>query len=365
MWDTHTPAAIDQRLRAVSFDAELAFVDQVQSFQPQLDSLVLSYVMRAFESIDLHCDDLPGFADIEVCRRMLDERGVPCAKFWWLQLLAKIAVTHQCRRCDVHEMMRELHKSLPFYEIELSLIRRVGEQLPTLFTSEGTSTIVQLLFADDVMSRWYTDGVTYRVFNALACQAVRFGLDLRQSEPLRVLEVGAGTGGLTSHLLKLFDSARTQYVFTDVGAYFLRSGRRRFADFPFVQFQVFDLERPGNEQGFEDDPFDIVIANNVIHDTRNIAFTLSNITQLMKPRGLFLMLELTDPQIWWHMCFGSLEGWWRFKTDPDDPREELMLLKTDEWLDALSLAGFSQTAVLSDQLRRDFANRLFLSQIER
>ena len=70
------------------------------------------------------------------------------------------------------------------------------------------------------------------------------------------------------------------------------------------------------------DSFDLIVANNVIHDTRNVRDTLRHVARLLAPGGLLLMLELTDPQIWWHMCFGSLEGWWRFKSDPTDHRQD-------------------------------------------
>ncbi|MCG8651281.1 MAG: hypothetical protein MI861_15690, partial [Pirellulales bacterium] len=96
--------------------------------------------------------------------------------------------------------------------------------------------------------------------------------------------------------------------------------------------------------------------------TKNIAFTLSNLARTLVPGGMMLMVELTDPQTWWHMCFGSLEGWWRFKSDPTDPRQDLMLMKRERWMECLAEAGFSQTAVISDHLPFDFANRLFLSQ---
>ncbi|MDP7016063.1 MAG: class I SAM-dependent methyltransferase [Pirellulaceae bacterium] len=307
------------------------------------------------------------------------ELNLPQAKVWWVQLLAKIAANAEktpadtghadTMPADTEQLADHLRRELPFYDIELTIITRVGGNLARLIQCEGTSEIIRTLFADDLMTRWYTESVTHRIFNSLARETVRLLTEQTQSKPtqskpLNVLEVGAGTGGLTSHILDIFDPHSTSYQFTDVGAFFLRSGRRRFANYPFVEFATLDLERRCGEQGFADGSCNLVIANNVIHDTKNLRFTLRNVAQVLAPGGYLLMIELTDPQIWWHMCFGSLDGWWRFKSDPGDDREDLMLLKVEQWYEVLAESGFHQTAVLSDALDIDFANRAFLSQVD-
>lgn len=365
MWDNLTPSAVDQHLKTLSFDEERALVERVQRLQPDIDQLVASYAMQGFEAVGIAADELAELADEDSCCEKLQEKRVPLEKRWWMQLLAKIVMDSGCPKAEIDKLTDRLWGELPSYHIELTLMRRVGERLLRLMTSDGTSEIVQTLFADDIMTRWYKDGVTYLPFNSIARETLRFCLARTNAERLRVLEVGAGTGGLTSHVLDQFDPAATRYVFTDVGPYFLRAGRRRFSKYAFVEFAVLDLEQPCSEQGFRDTSFDLVIANNVIHDTRNILDTLRNLAQVTAPGGMLLMLELTDPQTWWHLCFGSLDGWWRFKTDPTDRRQDLMILKKHEWLDILGEAGYRDTAVLSDRFPCDFANRLFLSQIQR
>ncbi len=362
MWGKLTPASVGRHLTTISVAEDEALIARVRAAQPKIDQLVTSYLMRAFESVGLSPREFAAMQDIDLCRAKLREKQIPPAKFWWLQLLAEVAAARDYQGSGIEQLSAELAGELPFYEIELTLMRRVGEQLDQLMRADGTTLIVRTLFTDDLMTRWYEDGVTYRVFNSLAREAVRFALDASAGVRVNVLEVGAGTGGLTAHLLDLFEPNRTRYIFTDVGAFFLRSGRRRFSGFPFVDFKVFDLERPSSEQDLGDETFDLVVANNVIHDTQNIASALSNLTPLMAPGAMLLMVELTDPQIWWHMCFGSLDGWWRFKNDPADPRTKLMLLKKHAWIEVLEEAGFAETAVLSDRLPGNFANRLFLSQ---
>ncbi|NND99696.1 MAG: class I SAM-dependent methyltransferase [Pirellulaceae bacterium] len=360
-----SPAAVSKCVASTPLTDELRQISAVQQLQPRIDSLVEFYVSRALHRVGIDATQFCSLSDVQARRDSLRSLGVPPSKSWWIQLLASIsqsAVTDPA--IDLHtdiSALKYLQDRLPFYSIELSLIERVGQRLDELIKSEGTSAIIQTLFCDDVMSRWYTNSVTYNVFNKLSRETIRFVLS-QIDRPLRVIEVGAGTGGLTANLLDLFPSDSTDYAFTDVGAFFLRSGRRRFADYSFVNFRRLDLEQPCHEQGFQVGSCDLVIANNVIHDTKNVAFTLRNLADTLAPGGMLLMVELTDPQSWWHMCFGSLEGWWRFKSDPSDSRTDLMLLKREQWIKRLDQSGFVETTVISDQLPSDFANRLFLSQ---
>ncbi|MCA9119963.1 MAG: methyltransferase [Planctomycetaceae bacterium] len=360
-----TPHAVDVHLKSISWATERGQIDQVQSQQHNIDRLVGSYVANAFESLQLQRAHLERFSDTDYCRAKLSELKLPPAKVWWIQLLAKIALNSAEAPANTRQLATCLRAELPSYETELTIITRVGENLLRLMQCEGTSEIVHTLFADDLMTRWYTSSVTYNLFNALARETVRLICEQTSAKPMNILEVGAGTGGLTSHLLELFDPSATRYHFTDIGAFFLRAGRRRFANYGFVEFATLDLERDCNEQGFPNGSCSLVIANNVLHDTKNLRFTLQNVSRVLAPGGYLLMLELTDPQVWWHMCFGSLDGWWRFKSDPSDDREELMLLKSEQWSELLAATGFDQTTVLSDSVAPDFANRLFLSRVGR
>ncbi len=102
---------------------------------------------------------------------------------------------------------------------------------------------------------------------------------LPAGETLQVLEVGAGTGGTTAFVLRALapHADRIRYVFTDVGKFFLDQARQRFADYPFVEFVTLDIERSPVRQGFAANSFDVVIAANVLHATRDIDATLANV----------------------------------------------------------------------------------------
>jgi len=49
----------------------------------------------------------------------------------------------------------------------------------------------------------------------------------------RILEIGAGTGGLTSYVLPLLPRGRSTYAFTDLSGAFFNKAEQKFGEFPF------------------------------------------------------------------------------------------------------------------------------------
>lgn len=63
-------------------------------------------------------------------------------------------------------------------------------------------------------------------------------------QPLRILEVGGGTGGTTAWLLpELNGVPALEYHFTDISALFTRRAQQKFADYDFVKYSELDLEK--------------------------------------------------------------------------------------------------------------------------
>ena len=115
---------------------------------------------------------------------------------------------------------------------------------------------------------------------------------LGEGRTLRILEVGAGTGGITANILPALPARQTQYVFTDVSRFFLTKAEPKFRLFPFVDFKVLDIEQDPLSQGFDPKSFDVVLASHVFHATQNLHETLTNVSRLMAPGGLLIFLEV-------------------------------------------------------------------------
>ena len=169
-----------------------------------------------------------------------------------------------------------------------------------------------------------------------------------QKTNLRILEIGAGTGGTTAYLLPHLDPEKIQYTFTDISPLFTTKGAQKFQDYPFVRYQVLNIEKDPQTQKFPRHHYQIIIAANVIHATADLRQTLTHIHDLLAPGGLLIMLETTARQRWVDLFAGFTGGWWKF-TD-FDVRPNHPLLATQKWEELLQKIGFETTATMQPHL---------------
>jgi len=231
---------------------------------------------------------------------------------------------------------------------ELELTGRVAKDLAVVL--RGQCDPMELLFPRGslaAMEKIYRESPSALFFNGLltelivaAAQASALG------RPLRILEVGGGTGGTTAHLIPRLPPGKVEYVFTDVGPSFVASARNQFGQHPFIAFEILDLERDPEAQGFSGEQFDIVVASNVVHATSNVRSTLVRLRRLLKPGGLLAMLEVTAPQRWFDLTVGLTPGWWAF--NDADLRSNYPTMPRDRWIRVLPECGFDDVAALPE-----------------
>ena len=160
---------------------------------------------------------------------------------------------------------------------------------------------------------------------------------------LRVLEVGAGTGGTTGAVLAELPAERTEYWFTDLSNYFLNTAKEKFARYPFVRYGIFDVDKPAASQGHQPHSFDLIVAANVLHNATDVNATLGRIRDLLRPGGYLLMLEGTRTNPWQWSTISFLEAVTAYadeRVDADAP-----LLGPEEWSAALTRGRFAAVSV--------------------
>ncbi|MGE5272067.1 MAG: amino acid adenylation domain-containing protein [Thiohalocapsa sp.] len=237
-------------------------------------------------------------------------------------------------QADIDALLR----AAPAMAGEIAVLRRCGEALAGVLT--GRVEPLGLLFPaeGEGAGAFYETSPYARTVNGLLNAAGRqLTAVLPPGRVLRVLEAGAGTGGATGALLDALPPAARHYVFTDISAGFLAAAQRKFAG-AALETREFDIERPPSEQGFSARSFDVVLAANVLHATRDIRQALRHIAELLAPGGTLLLVESTVRRRWVDIVFGLSEGWWRFadaELRPDHP-----LLPLPLWQEALTECGF-------------------------
>jgi acyl transferase domain-containing protein/NADPH:quinone reductase-like Zn-dependent oxidoreductase/acyl carrier protein len=202
---------------------------------------------------------------------------------------------------------------------------------------------LDLLFRDSGSEpvEWFYENCTHTaVHNRAAGELVRVITRMhRADQPLRILEVGGGTGGMTAAILPLLPADRTSYVFTDVSPAFFPGAGERFAEYQFVRYQQLDLDKDLGEQGFGAGQFDLILASNALHTATDLRAALRRLAHLLSDGGQLLSYELHDPSLL-ALVFGPLDGFWAF-TDTD-LRSTSPLVPADRWPSLLHECGFTE-----------------------
>jgi acyl transferase domain-containing protein len=237
------------------------------------------------------------------------------------------------------ETKEQLLEAFPAYQAEITLLARCAEALADVL--RGKQDPLGLLFPGGsflATESLYGQSPYARAFNALIREAIASCIPPHGK--IRILEIGAGTGATTQIVLPILPADRAEYAFTDISQLFLEKARETFQSYPFVSYQLFDLEKDPASQGLPLHGYDIILAANILHATSDLRKSLAHIRQLLVPGGLAMILEDTRKESWVDLTFGLTEGWWRF-TDTS-LRPDYPTLSRSSWMALLADSGFAK-----------------------
>ncbi|KAE8154183.1 polyketide synthase [Aspergillus avenaceus] len=237
-----------------------------------------------------------------------------------------------CKRHIQEIMENEKH---PIAAVTFQLARKILQMIHSLFN--GTVSGLEVLMEDDSIPSMYE-------YIASITNWSSFLSALSHTKPsLRILEIGAGTGGNTSVTLKRLmalspSSGRmySRYTFTDISAGFISQAKERFKEFPAVDYLTLDISQDPLEQGFEAGGYDLIIACNVLHATPNISESLHNVRKLIAPHGWLLLQELCHITPIFDYIMGILPSWWVAEDGREKP-----YISPEKWHQELVNAGFT------------------------
>lgn len=243
-------------------------------------------------------------------------------------------LSHEERWVQIRDRMITLATMPSVCEVAKGLLR-ICENTEKLF--KGEVETIEILTEDNVLTE---------IYNAVSYGFGSFVRMLAISKPtLRILEVGAGTGGTTELILR--DLASTggnpvysTYTFTDISAGFFPQARERFAYAPNMDYKTFDISVSPFEQGFEPESYDLILANNVVHATPSLNATLLNLQHLLHPGGHLVLSEVCAVARAPGYIFGNFSGWWL--GEPDNRKWE-PYVQPDRWDVELKAVGFTGT----------------------
>jgi acyl transferase domain-containing protein/acyl carrier protein/SAM-dependent methyltransferase len=241
------------------------------------------------------------------------------------------------------EVYENLRQRFPDQHSANELTHYAGTHLKQVLSGETTG--VKLIFGcgegRELVSTFYAEWPLNQVmYTQMEYFFTRLAEKLRarqDGKPLRILEMGAGTGGTTKRIVPLL--ARLQipieYTFTDLAPSFVAAARKRWGkQYPWMRFRNHDIENAPEADLVNTQHF--VLASNAVHATHSICASTSNVRKLLRPDGFLLMGEMTRTSYWVDIIFGLFEGWWLF----DDGRTHA-LTHESRWEKDLQAAGYS------------------------
>ncbi|MCC6880851.1 MAG: SDR family NAD(P)-dependent oxidoreductase, partial [Verrucomicrobiales bacterium] len=210
----------------------------------------------------------------------------------------------------------------------------------------GEEDAVQALFSGpgaDLLEQFYGDGLFASHWMTGIASAVKEAADrLPEGRGLRILEVGAGTGGLAAYILPQLERGLHDYVFTDVSAGFFLPAQQKLAQFPEVDYRIFNLDH--SPEALDLGKFDFIVGTNVLHAVADVRKSVGYLHELLVSGGTLAFMDVATPQLWTEAIFGLTSGWWHL-TDRD-LRPDQPLLSRQQWEEVLLGAGFAEALSL-------------------
>jgi polyketide synthase PksM len=251
---------------------------------------------------------------------------------------------------------------------QVNLVAATLLALPEILSGKKPAT--DILFPNSSMDRVegiYKNNPVSDYFNEVLAEAVVAYVEERvKLDPaarIRILEIGAGTGGTSAVVfakLAPYQAHIEEYCYTDISKAFLMYGQERFGqEASYLTFRLFNVEQPLESQAMQAGEYDVVIAANALHATKNIRSTLRNAKATLKRCGLLVLNEFCGHSLFAHLTFGLLDGWWSYDDAairiPGTPG-----LSPESWHRVLAGEGF-ESIVFPAQTSHDIGQQIIVA----
>jgi acyl transferase domain-containing protein/thioester reductase-like protein/acyl carrier protein len=313
-----TKALTDDRI------AEYGQTNYVDTVMPLQTQMCISLTLEAFEELGVALRDATPNQRLQRISHPQEHSRLVEYLYKMLAEAQLIIVdeTHITRtgvpypKASSKEVLEELLQRFPDQNTADKLTFYTGSNLAQVL--QGKTDGIKLVFGTpegrELVSGLYGEWPLNRIFyRQMEDFLSRLASRLHGADgPLKILEMGAGTGGTTRWLVPLLATLDipVEYTFTDLAPSFVAAARKKFKQYPFMKFRTHDIEKaPAVDlEGTQH----IIIASNAVHATHSLCGSTANMRKLLRPDGFLMMLEMTGTLYWVDMIFGLFEGWWFF-----------------------------------------------------
>ena len=353
----HWPKLLEAGQRAMSKGLPNTEVSEMQARLKALNDLSIEYMAKTVSHLlpPSHIRDLSISAFIE--QNGLENKYRRILNHWFkaLSCAGRIAYSNGVIRSALRTLPppSKVQMAAPSERAADSspadLVRVCGEQLlavlkgdvnPLSLISPNSALDMPLrIHPTSKFSQAYC-GIIGALFAALKGEAED------QDRVLKVLEIGAGSGGTTQWLLPMCKNGHVDYIVADPSENFISDARKRYESLPFVQSRELNIDQDPLEQSFEAHTYDLIVGANTLHTTRDLRRSLQHVSSLLAPHGTLILWETTQLQPWYAMTFGLIDDWNRFEDTV--LRKDSPLLPASTWKMLLDEQSYVEVASFPD-----------------
>jgi acyl transferase domain-containing protein/acyl carrier protein len=333
-----------------------------QGFESRLDKLCTAYIYNYFaQGINIENDKPYEKADL------IKKIGVSdhFAKFFnfMLSVLEQdgvIEITDKTvtfkksldESCKPELLAADLLKEFPEFENALNALKHCVDKYSDVLAGKVSSMNVfsldsgcNVLEAVDEAQRKFSNGIQLQ---KVISEYVGKLSSTESGRKIRILEINTGDDRLTWSIADVLKDKDIEYYFTSASKSIVNATEKIAAQngFGFMKFGLLDITNNPEKQGFNPYGYDIVIGTNTVHAQPDIANAVQNITKLLIPDGLMILMEATKPQRWVNMIWGLADYWWNYSDD--NLRSNSPLLTPLTWENVLKEQGLTGVKIYPD-----------------
>ncbi|KAI0123144.1 hypothetical protein BJ170DRAFT_703922 [Xylariales sp. AK1849] len=314
------------------------FLNYWKTVGPCQDAILLAYITEGFAALGVDLTSAASGSKLLEVTHLTQKYDKLIARLWEILKLHGLVSVHSSGtliRGDVAldkrsstQLLADFRIKFQDYRHESDLMEMTGPALAgclsgkvdpvsLMFGNPAAMRIMEIYYGWSPMISTMTDQLI--VFLTMLFQ------DVDSSRPVRILEVGAGTGGTTKRVLDALALANisVDYTFTDIAASLVAKAKTILKDYRNVEYSVLNLEKDVSES-FRG-RFDVVIGTNCVQAT-----------DALVPGGVVVLSEVTRVVDWYDICFGLLDGWWLA-----EGRTIYPIQPAEHWMSVFDTAGLA------------------------
>ncbi|KAI9667742.1 MAG: Type I Iterative PKS [Bathelium mastoideum] len=349
------------------------FTDYWSDVAPAQNELLLAYVIEAYKALGVDLNRASAGTRLPEISYQSPKHDKVVRRLWEILQAHAIVKTEPSGRftragraleeqkLSAAELQMAFEESFPAYNDEASLIGLTGPRLAECLS--GQLDAVSLMFSTPasmkIMQNYYGQSP---MISTMTDQLVVFLVELLKTvskeRPVRILEVGAGTGGTTKRLASGLEDARVtvRYTFTDISPSLVSKAKnttlKQHAS--WMDFSSFNMEK--EVQSTFRGQYDIVIGTNCVHATSDQIASCRRLRETLVPGGIIVLSEVTRIIDWYDICFGLLDGWWLAEGGTAYP-----IRPAETWMSYFNAAGFSSASCSGGLTKESTSQQLLVA----